>query len=167
MIPDFKTFISESIWSDMQDRSTGEIVRKEDDVNLLDRDGFYDYLMNHYEELYPKRYNILNYKLSHQIVIPMLKSQDGISLNLIMYNIDKPKDAFIAIIDESPFNSSDLVIKLRDKYKLISFGRFLPKIKIEPKSESKTGGLNKSFFISIIDTILELNTEYEPLIKKK
>ena len=157
--------LSESIWSDMQDRSMGEKIRKEDDIELLDIDGFYDYLVKRYEYLYPKRYNILNYKLSHQIVIPMLKSQDGISLNLIMYNIDKPKDAFIAIIDESPFNSSDLVIKLRDKYKLISCGRFLPKIKIEPKSERDN--INKSFFISIIDTILELNTEYEPLIKKK
>ena len=157
--------LSESIWSDMQDRSTGETVRKEDDVNLLDIDGFYDYLVKRYEYLYPKRYNILNYKLSHMIVIPMLKSQDGISLNLIIYNIDKPKDAFITIIDESPFNSSDLVIKLRDKYKLISCGRFLPKIKIEPKSERDN--INKSFCLSIIDTILELNTEYEPLIKKK
>ena len=42
--------ITESIWSDMQDRSAGENVRKEDDVDLLDRDGFYDYLVNHYEE---------------------------------------------------------------------------------------------------------------------
>ena len=31
--------ITESIWSDMQDRSAGETVRKEDDINLLDRDG--------------------------------------------------------------------------------------------------------------------------------
>ena len=30
MIPDFKTFIKESIWSDMQDRSAGETVRKEE-----------------------------------------------------------------------------------------------------------------------------------------
>ena len=30
MIPDFKTFISESIWSDMQDRSSGDAIRKED-----------------------------------------------------------------------------------------------------------------------------------------
>lgn len=157
--------LSESIWSDMQDRSMGEKIRKEDDIELLDRDGFYDYLVKRYEYLYPKHYNILNYKSSDMIVIPMLKSQDGISLNLIMYNIDKPKDMFITIIDESPFSSSDLVIKLRDKYKLISCGRFLPKIKIEPKSERDN--INKSFFISIIDTILELNTEYEPLIKKK
>ena len=30
MIPDFKTFIKESIWSDMQDRSSGDTVRQED-----------------------------------------------------------------------------------------------------------------------------------------
>ena len=30
MIPDFKTYINESIWSDMQDRSSGQEIRKED-----------------------------------------------------------------------------------------------------------------------------------------
>ncbi len=30
MIPDFKTYIKESIWSDIQDRSSGESIRKED-----------------------------------------------------------------------------------------------------------------------------------------
>ena len=34
MIPDFKTFIKESIWSDMQDRSSGQEIRKEDDNNI-------------------------------------------------------------------------------------------------------------------------------------
>ena len=157
--------LSESIWSDMQDRSTGEIVRKEDDIELLDRDGFYDYLVKRYEYLYPKRYNILNCELSDQIIIPILEYQNEISINLIIWNVDKPKDMFITIIDEGSFSSSDLVIKLRDKYKLIPYSRILPKIKIEPKSERDN--INKSFFISIIDTILELNTEYEPLIKKK
>ena len=41
--------ITESIWSDMQDRSSGDKIRKEDDVNLLDRDGFYNYIMEHYK----------------------------------------------------------------------------------------------------------------------
>ena len=50
MIPDFKTFIKESIWSDIQDRSAGDTVRKEDDVNLLDKDEFYDYLKNKYNK---------------------------------------------------------------------------------------------------------------------
>ena len=28
MIPDFKTYITESIWSDIQDRSMGKTVKK-------------------------------------------------------------------------------------------------------------------------------------------
>ncbi len=36
MIPDFKTFIKESIWSDIQDRSSGEVVRKEDENKCTD-----------------------------------------------------------------------------------------------------------------------------------
>ena len=49
MIPDFKTFIKESIWSDMQDRSSGEIVRKEDDIDHLDYAEFFTYLTKHYQ----------------------------------------------------------------------------------------------------------------------
>ena len=42
--------LSESIWSDMQDRSMGKTVRKEDSVNNLDRNDFYDYLKNKYNK---------------------------------------------------------------------------------------------------------------------
>ena len=49
MIPDFKTFISERIWSDMQDRSSGEVVRKEDDIDHLDYEEFFVYLTKHYQ----------------------------------------------------------------------------------------------------------------------
>ena len=49
MIPDFKTFIKESIWSDMQDRSAGETVRKEDDIDNLNYEEFFTYLTEHYQ----------------------------------------------------------------------------------------------------------------------
>ena len=42
--------ISESAWGDMMRRSSGEIIRKEDDVNLLDVDGLYDYIKSKYEK---------------------------------------------------------------------------------------------------------------------
>ena len=48
-----KKYINESIWSDMQDRSAGETVRKEDDINLLDRDGLYDYIYALYKQIEP------------------------------------------------------------------------------------------------------------------
>ena len=43
--------LSESIWSDIQDRSTGETTRKEDDVNLMDKEEFCGYLQQNYKML--------------------------------------------------------------------------------------------------------------------
>ena len=58
MIPDFKTYIKESIWSDIQDRSSGETVRKEDD----DLKSLKEYLETHYELIDPyKRHQMLSY----------------------------------------------------------------------------------------------------------
>jgi len=42
--------ISESVWGDVLDRGTGETIRKEDDINLLDVDGLYDYIKSKYEK---------------------------------------------------------------------------------------------------------------------
>ena len=50
MIPDFKTYINESIWSDIQKRSSGESVRKEDEVDLLDGVDLFNYLTKKYKE---------------------------------------------------------------------------------------------------------------------
>lgn len=49
MIPDFKTYLKESIWSDIQDRSSGETVRKEDDVDRFGYEDFFVYLTEHYQ----------------------------------------------------------------------------------------------------------------------
>ena len=46
-----KKHINESIWSDIQDRSMGKTVRKEDDINLLDVDEFIEYLKKSYKVL--------------------------------------------------------------------------------------------------------------------
>ena len=51
IIKKFNEFINESIWSDMQDRSAGEIVRKEDDINLLDEDGLYNHIFDLYKPI--------------------------------------------------------------------------------------------------------------------
>ena len=45
--------ITESVWSDIQDRNAREVTRKEDDVNLLDASDFCQYLKKIYEgEIY-------------------------------------------------------------------------------------------------------------------
>lgn len=47
--------ITESIWSDIQDRSVGKTVRKEDDINIFDCDELYDYIFDLYKsiDIYP------------------------------------------------------------------------------------------------------------------
>ena len=58
MIPNFKTYITESIWGKVLDRGVGETVRKEDYVSYSDLndkdctvDLLYKYLINNYEVL--------------------------------------------------------------------------------------------------------------------
>ena len=41
--------LSESLWSEIQDRSAGETVRKEDDIDHLDYEEFFVYLTEHYQ----------------------------------------------------------------------------------------------------------------------
>ena len=48
MIPDFKTYIGESVWADIHRRSNGDQIRKEDDVNNFDINEFCDYLNSRY-----------------------------------------------------------------------------------------------------------------------
>jgi hypothetical protein len=43
-------FLGESIWSDIQDRSSGETIRKEDDVNHMNFDTFAEYIKDNYSE---------------------------------------------------------------------------------------------------------------------
>ena len=83
--------IQESIWSDIQDRSTGEVIRKEDDINILDGQGMLEYIFNHYviqdnfsQPQYHKDANVLN--------VPILKVKKNIyntSVNYITYDYDK------------------------------------------------------------------------------
>lgn len=48
MIPDFKTYLKESVWMDIHKQSTGDIERKEDNINNLSQDELFDYLKVHY-----------------------------------------------------------------------------------------------------------------------
>ena len=80
--------IKESIWSDMQDRSAGEIVRKEDDINLLDTDEFIEYLKKSYNVCIYDPHNFFEigglYVGSHRcnISIPIEKNDNSETPNM-------------------------------------------------------------------------------------
>ena len=82
MIPDFKTYIKESVWGKILDRSTGETVRKEDDINNLDGDGLTNYLKKHYKPLNAYAFITL---VAGTITVPIIRE---ITNSYIMFNCE-------------------------------------------------------------------------------
>lgn len=69
--------LSESIWSDMEDRGTGDVRKKEDSIDLFDVPTLYKYLIDNYESgnnYEPKNpFNIRYFVDSGSISIPVIQ----------------------------------------------------------------------------------------------
>ena len=152
MIPDFKTFISESIWSDMQDRSAGNKIRKEDDVNLLDIDGLCDYLNKHYKRTTPFAF-ITN--IGGILSVPIIRDTAN---NCVMYNY-KLEIKSVSIVYEIVNQVDGLLNLLYDNF---SIKEITGLYWLSPKDGSE---ITNKFFIDVIDFLLE-NIPNSPNYKK-
>ena len=165
MIPDFKTYIRESIWSDLQDRSSGEVMRKEDDVNHLNFNDFFEYLTSHYKP------NNLDYEIRksmdfmnvnhHNILIPIeilqKEPQRPLCKSLrIEYNIDN-NHTYIFIGKSLLEKYPELENILSKVYDTVSTSK---SIRLVPKD----GEVTNNKIVKLIDIIL--GTVKEPLLKK-
>ena len=151
--------LSESIWSDMQDRSAGETVRKEDDVNLLDSDGLYDYINKHYKRIAPFAF-ITN--IGGMLSVPIIR---GFEHNCVWYSPESEikavsiGDGMISQVDGllnllyDNFSIKEINGKHDDEYTLYW---------ISPKDGSE---VTNKFFIDVIDFLLE-NIPKSPNYKK-
>ena len=137
--------LSESIWSDIQDRSMGETVRKEDDINLLGKDDFYEYLRDHYKPSY-KHLNIVNSTSTERIEIPTIITRP----NVYYLSIDFKRDE-ISISYSAPYLIDNLFSKLTKNFFLKQdiTGRYYL---ISP---SKFEKINNKFFIEVLDFFIE------------
>ena len=92
-IKTFNEFINESIWSDMQDRSAGDTIRKEDYVSYSDLndkdctvDLLYKYLINNYEVLGDEQIKLNSDKymgkVYYELQIPITLSGENIVTEL-------------------------------------------------------------------------------------
>lgn len=156
--------ITESIWSDIQDRSAGETVRKEDDINLLDRDGFYNYIMEHYKtatEDVTGPYAIINSENADYINIPILEDETNTLYRVIIWHFNTD-ERYITIPLRKLFG---VFVKLRDTFKLQSNeDRINPLFKIFPKDDKK---VDNKFFLEVIDFIIDNTKEpFEPLLTR-
>ena len=158
MIPDFKTYIKESIWTDIQSRSAGKTIRKEDDINLLDETG----LVNYMEKVYMSPnddLHIIGDRLNFGTIMISLFEIDGKYYNIIYQKIStsNPEITFPVCPD------SDIEDLLREHYTVIRPPRYQDKIDyIKPKDGSK---VTNKFFLEIVDFILDAIKDDDDIIQ--
>ena len=158
--------ITESIWSDMQDRSAGDVVRKEDDINLLDETGLVNYMKKVYMPPSPNDdLQIIGGEVnSGTIIASLFKTNEG-HYNIIYQKMSEsnPEITFPVCPD------SGIEDLLKEHYTVISIPRYNNKIYyIKPKDGSK---ITNKFFLEIIDFILDAIKDddniYQVIFKKK
>ena len=151
VIKTFSKFINESIWSDIQDRSSGDTVRKEDDIDHLDYEEFFVYLTEHYQPKSKKdnekiggRTSILATDII-EIFIPIESIDD--KLKGLQINMSKKYNS-IVLIAASPalFNKYVNLEKMLSNNYTLNDSRYL-----EPKKKPT----NKTV-VDLIDMFLDV-----------
>ena len=154
--------ITESIWSDIQDRSMGKTVRREDDVNLMSEEDFCDYLNDNYicKDGY-RTYKI--YYVSKVLHITVLKKFINVSYYSIKYDY---KTNMIYLNDDIEDFVPELCQKLKNNFKVVKkrVGDSYIKFIIYPPDGSEC---TNRFFVDVINFIIENRDENVLLFKKK
>ena len=152
--------ITESIWSDMQDRSAGITQRKEDDVNLMSGEDFCDYLNDNY--ISKDGHKIIYREDTKNIFMSILKKFTAVSFSLT-YNY---KSNTITMNDEVESLCPELCKKIKENFKVdkeyvnIGYTKFI----ISPSDGSEC---TNRFFVDVINFIIDNADENVLLLKKK
>ena len=166
MIPDFKTFIRESIWSDIQDRSSGKIGRKENDIDLLDIKELCEYLKTIYKTNSDNDIKVLeieddDHKIDTYLVICLYEDEKGY-YRYIYYNgdyINTQLDVIETLNCRSEFERKFSTTKGVNDFDVVC-------IDIYPKDRARVPVTNK-FFIEVLDFILDrIDAPLEQQIEK-
>ena len=164
MIHDFKTYLKESIWSDMQDRGTGDIDKTEDvfQINNLSPKMMYDYLNERYKPLASR--NAADYTASgttHYVGVNITEhcSIDAtyeVRRETVMSEL-KVWFSFMVSDDVKAINQK-MIEELKKRYRVQEESYVF----IRPKTGKRTNKL----VIDLIDFILD-NTEDKPIIERR
>ena len=169
MIPDFKTYIKESMWGDIHRRNSGEVIRKEDDINNLELTDLADYLQTVYKTIN----TIAEIKCnSGGVEVPVFRYGPGWYGSVFIESKPDEED-YICLCnikqndyDERKKQTDTLYKKLKKNFSVemnTPFG--MPdwdEIHITPKDGSKS---TNKFAITVIDFILANIIDTEEMFK--
>ena len=150
--------ITESIWGDIRKRGFGDEIKKEDDINNLDRDGLYEYIFDLYEQIdpFPKPLKSQTSQTYTYFSIPIFKS------NYKVYRLDCTFDN--SKISKITLMANDADVK---DFKQALIDNFDCTIRHDGalKITAKDGTVSNQVCMDLIKTIVE--NAPEPYLKKR
>ena len=158
-INDMKKFsnINESTWGDMVKRAEGEQIRREDDINLLDIDGLWEYINDNYKNLSHRETWVSKHDTGSFIHIPMFRRYDRLYSIYLKFKTDKISEIQI---EANRKTCSEFISIVEEKYNIDDNGGFgIVTI------TSKTDEFTNQDAIDIINMIIENSSE--PVLEKK
>ena len=145
----YRKDVNESIWSDMQERGTGDIVKIEDDIDHKDIEEFYEYLGDKY--YFPRNYYFKFYEEVRMIDIPLC--QQDAKIHNLMYKPEKHQ-LFVLKYFISYLKSKNIYEQFNDKYRLEEWHMSYDiNVFIEPKDG---GEVTNSFCVEVLEFIIDL-----------
>ena len=172
MIPDFKTYIGESLWGSIRDRVNGDTIRKEDDIDHMNKEQFFEYLKDLYNETSSFTYYIKAYDAPFDEILVPISINDKFNSSTASYialeNPDDPKNKCVTIDIRSYHRMFWDAEILGENFKLKTVKESYKRqahIKVYPKDGSP---VTNTFFIEVIDFLLEhIRDNLSRLIKKQ
>ena len=144
--------VNESVWSDMEDRGSAETIKIEDDINLLDRSGLYDYFKDHY--IYNNGLEKLCLIHMNWFYIPAFPRSKTSNVTWIKFYVIYNKSDYNVInstyIEYGSKINKNFTNHLKENYKIDDNDGF-GFMHIYPKE----GELNNQFVIDVYDDILK------------
>ena len=161
-----KKRVDESVWADIHRRSNGFQDRKEDNVNNLNLKEFYEYLLEHYDAFFTSGLFAFS-RTEDSIEIPIIEDDDGRFYSIIIWESHKREPCITLSINFSEFHP-DLFSELKQNFS-INVDRDDMFYEIYPKGIVKKTEVNNSFFLSVIDFMIENGNDKEStvLVTKK
>lgn len=162
----FEEYVDESVWRDIHQRSNGEKIRKEDDIDLFSQDELYEYINEHYEvDIY---YHIDNDHTSidcrYSIHVPFARKCHTILPDYRITLHFSEKEKIITIGSESiKQHLPDVYNKICEKYEVVGKRRY--SYIIQPINN--TNKIINKTFIDAIEFLIDNIDDKERIIKRK
>lgn len=157
MIPDFNTYIKESVWGDIRRRAEGQSIRKEEEIDHLDQYEFGDYLKSIYNCVEYRDVIHIGDKDEDEdfISIQALEIHIGNNLYVELCNMNDNIEIHMTYVKKAP--SLDKLIKqMKEVFGVqIEQDGFSSEVYVNIWNKDDPHHITNSFFVKVLDYILD------------